>query len=121
VVIRGFIGWNDEVKAKGELLCKNHEVELALVRSGWIRTFSSIRSTTSTSKDPLRASAYLNELSDLMRFVLYGARQERIPLSEELRFIEKYIRLEQIRVAQSGFIAHQVEGNPGSISEIGSW
>ena len=118
-VIRGFVGWYDEVTLREDLLRKNHEVELALVRSRLdphflFNTLNNI--DVLIAKDPVRASAYLNELSDLMRFVLYGARQERIPLAEELRFIEKYIRLEQIRVAKAGFIVHEVEGNPGAIT-----
>ena len=118
-VIRGFTVWYDAVGAKEDLLRKNHEAELALVRSRLdphflFNTLNNI--DVLITKDPARASAYLNELSDLMRFVLYGARQDRIPLAEELGFIEKYIRLEQIRVAKSGFIVHEVVGSPGTIT-----
>jgi hypothetical protein len=118
-VIRGFIGWYDDVRVKEDLLRKTHEVELALVRSRLdphflFNTLNNI--DVLITKDPPRASAYLNELSDLMRFVLYGARQERIPLAEELGFIEKYVRLEQLRVAKSGFIVHDVVGSPGAIT-----
>ena len=118
-IIRGFTGWYDEVRAKEDLLRKNHEAELALVRSRLdphflFNTLNNI--DVLITKDPARASAYLNELSDLMRFVLYGARLDRIPLAEELGFIEKYIRLEQIRVAKSGFIVHKVVGSPGTIT-----
>jgi LytS/YehU family sensor histidine kinase len=117
-VIRGFIGWYGDVKVKEDLLRKNHEVELALVRSRLdphflFNTLNNI--DVLITKDPSRASTYLKELSELMRFVLYGSRQETIPLAEELGFIEKYIRLEQIRVARAGFIVHQVEGSPGAI------
>jgi len=118
-IIRGFVGWYDEVGAKEDLLRKNHEAELALVRSRLdphflFNTLNNI--DVLIAKDPVRASTYLNELSDLMRFVLYGARPDRIPLAEELGFIEKYIRLEQIRVAKSGFIVHDVVGSPGTIT-----
>jgi hypothetical protein len=118
LVIRGFIGWYDDIRVKEDLLRKNHEVELALVRSRLdphflFNTLNNI--DVLIARDPGRASTYLNELSDLMRFVLYGSRQEKIPLSEELGFIKKYIRLEQIRVAKAGLIVHEVHGNPDPI------
>lgn len=39
------------------------------------------------------------QLSELMRYVLYKANQEWVMLAEELKYIEDYIQLQQIRLA----------------------
>lgn len=39
------------------------------------------------------------QLSELMRYVLYRANQEQVMLAEELKYIEDYIQLQQIRLA----------------------
>lgn len=46
---------------------------------------------------PERANHYLAELAELMRRVLYHTRQGRIPLSEELETVRRYVALEALR------------------------
>jgi len=57
-------------------------------------------------KDAVKASAYLNKLSDIMRFMLYEAKPEKIPLQKEVTYIEKYIDLQKIRTANVNFIQY---------------
>jgi len=65
-------------------------------------------------KDPLKASAYLNKLSDIMRFMLYETKTEKIPLEKELTYIEKYVDLQKIRTFNTNFVNYSVKGSPAN-------
>jgi two-component system, LytTR family, sensor kinase len=61
-------------------------------------------------KNATQASDYLNKLSDIMRFMLYETKTDRISLSSELEYIKKYIELQKIRTANSNYIKLSVTG-----------
>jgi sensor histidine kinase YesM len=113
LVIKGFISWYNETKLKEILSQKNFEMELALVKSQinphfLFNTLNNI--DVLIGKDATRASLYLNKLSDIMRFMLYETKTEKIPLSKELAYIEKYIDLQRIRTATPNYVEYTVEG-----------
>ncbi len=115
LVMRGFVNWYGDIKVKEALTRKTHEVELALVRARLdphflFNTLNNL--DVLIARDPAIASEYLNKLSDIMRFVLYEARGERIPLADELQYIDKYIALERIRTRRAGYVVHEVTGDP---------
>ena len=64
-------------------------------------------------KDAVEASDYLNKLSDIMRFMLYETMADKILLSQEIEYIEKYIALQKIRTANVSYIHFTVSGNIG--------
>ena len=64
--------------------------------------------------DGPKASLYLNKLSAIMRFMLYETKVEKIPLSKELEYIEKYIELQKIRSINPGYVNFSVQGDPAS-------
>ncbi len=113
--LKGFLTWYEELKLKEELMGKNHRMELALVKSQLdphflFNTINNI--DVLISKDPAEASRYLNKLSDIMRFMLYETKGERIPLSKELEYIEKYIQLQKIRTANERYVSYERSGSP---------
>ncbi|WP_353484095.1 sensor histidine kinase [Haliscomenobacter sp.] len=113
LVIKGFISWYNETKLKEILSQKNFEMELALVKSQinphfLFNTLNNI--DVLIGKDAVRASLYLNKLSDIMRFMLYETKTEKIPLSKELAYIEKYIDLQRIRTATPNYVEYIVVG-----------
>lgn len=113
LVIKGFITWYNELKLKETLMQKNFDMELALVKSQinphfLFNTINNI--DVLIGKDAARASLYLNKLSDIMRFMLYETKTEKIPLSKELEYIEKYVELQRIRTATPNYVAYNVEG-----------
>ena len=63
-------------------------------------------------KDPDEASSYLNKLSDIMRFMLFDTKTDKIPLKNELSYIEKYIELQKIRTSNTNYVSYEVTGNP---------
>ena len=115
LVMRGFVGWYDDIAVKQQLRQKTSEVEAALVRAKLdphflFNTLNNI--DVLITRDPLTASLYLNKLCDIMRFVLYEASAERIPLASELEYIDRYIALERIRSTSVDFVTCTVTGDP---------
>lgn len=48
-----------------------------------------------------QASDLVLKLSDLMRYSLYGANEEKVPLQEEMEYINNYLDLEKYRHSQN--------------------
>lgn len=113
-VIRGFVSWFNELKIREMLREKNYEMEMALVKSQLdphllFNTINNIDSLILRDAD--RASEYLNKLSEIMRFVLYETKSDRILLSREIEYIEKYIALQRIRTSNKDYVHFAVSGS----------
>ncbi len=116
LVIRGFITWFNEIKLKQMLKDKNHEMEMALIKSQLDPhlLFNTINNIDSLIlKDAVAASDYLNKLSDIMRFVLYETTADKIFLAQEIEYIGKYIALQKIRTANESYVHFEVTGSIG--------
>jgi len=114
LVMKGFISWYGDIKVKEAMQQKNFETELALVKSQLSPhfLFNTINNIdVLIEKDAGKASAYLNKLSHIMRFMLYETKTELIPLQKEIAYIEKYIDLQKIRTSNQNFIQYSTEGN----------
>lgn len=114
IIIKGFITWYSEIKLKEELTSKNHLMELALIKSQLdphflFNTINNI--DILILKDVQLASEYLNKLSDILRFMLFETKTEKIALSKEIEYIEKYIALQKIRTSNDSFVSFTVSGN----------
>lgn len=119
LVIRGFIQWFDEIKLKEELSAKNYEMESALIKSQinphfLFNTLNNIDFLI--AKDAPKASEYLNKLSDILRYMVYDTKSEKIALSKELGYIEKYLELQKIRTANPDYINFEVVGNAENVT-----
>lgn len=113
LVMRGFITWYGDIRIKEALRQKNFETELALVKLQLSPhfLFNTINNIdVLIEKDPVKASAYLNKLSDIMRFMLYETKPENIPLEKELAYISKYVDLQKIRTSNVNFVDYSVSG-----------
>lgn len=118
LVIRGFVNWFDEIKLKEELAQKNYETEIALIKSQinphfLFNTINNI--DVLISKYPAKASNYLNQLSDILRYMVYDTKNDRIPLEKELDYIEKYLELQKIRTANPNYVNLTIEGDTNNI------
>ena len=114
LVLIGFLTSFREIKLKEELNRKNYEMELQLIKSQidphfLFNTLNNI--DVLIEKDASKASAYLNKLSDIIRFMLYETKTDRIPLAEELNYIDKYIELCRIRTSNPDYISYSVMGD----------
>ena len=117
LVMRGFITWFNEIKLRQILKDKNHEMEMALIKSQLdphllFNTINNI--DTLILRDPVEASDYLNKLSDIIRFVLYETTADKIPLSQEIEYIGKYIALQKIRTSNQTYAHFEVTGEVGN-------
>lgn len=114
LVIKGFVTWINEYKLREALQEQNHAMEMALIKSQLDPhlLFNTINNIDSLIlKDAIIASEYLNKLSDIMRFVLYETKADRIPLVKELEYIQKYIDLQKIRTANANYVHLEIIGS----------
>ena len=114
LVIRGFIASYSDIKLKEDLNKKNYEMELALMKAQLnphflFNTINNI--DVLIQKDPVKASGYLNKLSDIMRFMLYEIKTEKIELTKELSYIQKYMELQKIRTSNPEYVNYSVKGD----------
>lgn len=115
LIIRGFITWFEEAKLKEELIRKNYETEISLIKSQinphfLFNTINNI--DVLITKDSKKASVYLNKLSDILRYMVYEAKNEKILLTKELEYIEKYLKLQEIRTANPNYVSFEIVGEP---------
>ena len=112
-IIKGFITSYTDIQVKEELTQHSTQLELALVKSQisphfLFNTLNNI--DVLIQRDPKQASSYLIKLSEILRFMLYEAKDEPIPLSRELQHIYQYIDLQRIRTTIPNYITLHVEG-----------
>jgi sensor histidine kinase YesM len=118
LIIRGFITWFNEINLKKELLQRTYETEIALVKSQinphfLFNTINNI--DVLITKDATKASHYLNRLSDILRYMVYDTKSEKISLQKELDYIEKYIELQKIRTTNPNYVILSIEGEPKNL------
>ncbi|AUD02066.1 sensor histidine kinase [Spirosoma pollinicola] len=117
LVINGFITWFNDIKLNEALKEKTYEMEMALIKLQLDPhlLFNTINNIDALIlKDAVAASDYLNKLSDIMRFMLYETKPDKILLSKEIEYIEKYIALQKIRSSNKEYVQFTVTGNIGS-------
>jgi len=115
--IKGFATWVSEIRLKELLKEKNYEMEMALVKSQLDPhlLFNTINNIDALIlKDAVKASNYLNQLSGIMRFILYETKTELILLHKEVEYLEKYIALQKIRTANQKYVSFSVTGVMGN-------
>ncbi|MBL7709998.1 MAG: sensor histidine kinase [Chitinophagaceae bacterium] len=115
LLFKGFIFWYEDIALKEQLQRKNWETEMALVKAKLhphflFNTINNIDVLIHTDAD--KASGYLNQLSDILRFMLYETNSDAIPLTKELEYIDKYIALQRIRNAHAAFVRYELAGDP---------
>jgi hypothetical protein len=61
--------------------------------------------------EPQKASDYLKRLSEILRYVLYETSNEKVQLSSEVAYIQKYVELQKIRTLNNKFASVKIIGN----------
>jgi sensor histidine kinase YesM len=110
--------WYRKDKQTKELEKQNLRSELALLKNQinphfLFNTLNNIDSLIKTH--PSHASQSLIELSDMMRYMLYETKPERVSLRKELDYIENYLELQKLQYANPQLLDYSVSGNPGTI------
>lgn len=112
-IIKGFITWYADLKIKEQLQSHTHKMELDLIKLKLDPhfLFNTINNIDGMMiKNPEVASAYLDKLSSILRFMLYESKVDMIPLSKEIAYIQKYLDLQKIRTVNPDFINYTVSG-----------
>ena len=99
-VISYFQGLQRKESEKTELILKNKEMEISLLKSQinphfLFNTLNSISTLMHTSKD--QARKLITQLSDIFRYALDSHTGRMVKLAQEVDFIESYIRIQQVR------------------------
>ncbi|MEZ5038665.1 MAG: histidine kinase [Saprospiraceae bacterium] len=106
--------WIRDQKKQSELIQQSLSSELALLRSQinphfLFNTLNNI--DLLVFKNQQKASDSIVKLSEIMRYMLYEANTESVPLYKELQYLESMIDLIRLRVKDPAFIAFEVSGD----------
>ena len=121
--MRSFFNWFNLRKEKEQLTKQNHLIEMELVKAQLNPhfLFNSLNNIdVLIYKDQDQASAYLNKLSDIMRYMLFETKTELISFGTEYHFIEKYIALHQLRASNSDYVllTNEIENQNGNVASL---
>ena len=80
------------MKEKGQNYCTSK------VRSIHIFFFNTLNNLYGLiNKDPEQAGELVLELSELMRYSIYDGQKDRVPLIQEVEYLERYVNLHKMR------------------------
>jgi len=114
IVLRLSVDWFNRYRHEKELEEINKTTELALLRSQinphfLFNTLNNINSFS--TRDPEKTSYAIIKLSDIMRYMLYDAANEKVRLEQEVEYINNYIALQKLRYKENDFVKFIVEGD----------
>lgn len=103
---------------KNQLQIQNTESELALLKMQisphfLFNTLNNIDYLI--SRDTEKASTSISKLANILRYMIYDAKADRILLSDEIRHIEDYIELIRLRTLGAGYLNYRITGNTGRL------
>ena len=121
ITIRMSIRWREAETARREAVKSRTEAELKNLRNQLnphflLNTLNNIYALIAFDAD--KAQQAVQELSKLLRYVLYDNQQTYVPLSKEVDFIRNYIELMRIRVSASVRIDTRFDTKPDSQTPI---
>jgi len=114
VFIRSLKQWYESQQHSRELELQNKTGEIALLRMQinphfLFNTLNNIHALIGIDKE--KAADALVMLSDIMRYMLYDAVVEKVPLDQELQYLESYITLQKMRLINPDQVRLTIEGN----------
>ncbi len=119
---RGFLrNWRlaelEAEKAKQESIKANYESLKNQVNPHFL--FNSLNALTSlVYEDQDKAAKFIKQLSEVYRYVLDTRNREVVPIDEELKFMESYLFLQQIRFGEKLRIRNELAGLSGSVPPL---
>lgn len=107
IIFRLAIDWFENRETRKELEKQNIKTELALLRSQinphfLFNTLNNINSFATKKSD--KTSFAIIKLSEIMRYMLYEARENKVFIEKEILHIENYLALQKLRYKTSDFI-----------------
>jgi sensor histidine kinase YesM len=116
VIFRKFSDSIKLEKEKQNLILQNTQSELELLKMQisphfLFNTLNNIDYLI--TNDTAKASNSISRLGDILRYMIYDAKADRIMLSDEIRHIEDYIGLIRLRTSGTDFLTYCRTGQPG--------
>lgn len=112
-ILRIYVEWkkNDTLRKKVENEKINSELQFLKTQLNPHFLFNSLNAIYSLSikKSPDTSEAIIN-LSELMRYMLYEANRDFVPLTKEVIYIQNYIQLQRLRLSNSEEVTINVYG-----------
>jgi two-component system LytT family sensor kinase len=114
LLIKFTVDWFQSQRQKSELINQNQASELALLRSQinphfLFNTLNNIYSLVYQKSDD--APDAVMKLSSIMRYMLYDANFEKVPLKKEIEYLISFIELQKLRVKSRNFIEINIKGD----------
>jgi len=119
-----FLAWifrkfSDSLKLEQEkqaLMLQNAQSELALLKMQvsphfLFNTLNNIDYLVTS--DIAKASASIAKLGDILRYMIYDAEAEKIPMSREIKLIQDYIELIRLRTSGENYLNMSITGSAG--------
>ncbi len=98
LIIVAYIKYREKkIKEKNKLLLLEQKLLRSQMNPHFI--FNSLTSIQSFifENNPIEAGSYLSKFSDLIRSILYNSREEFISLEKEIKTLENYLEIQQLR------------------------
>jgi len=106
--------WYRNEKQKREMQSEKLVSELSFLRSQvnphfLFNTLNNIYALSNRKSD--KAPAAIQKLSELMRYMLYESKDEKVRLSKEIEYLKNYIDLQKLRLTEDVRIVFETEGD----------
>lgn len=112
--LRMYEEWILNVQNKKEIEAKQNVTKLESLKNQLNPhfLFNSLNSIYSlANKKSNEAPEAIITLSELMRYMLYRTNEKLVPLQQELNYIENYIKLQRLRIANDANVKINIRGN----------
>jgi sensor histidine kinase YesM len=109
--------WADKARSKAE--AARTDAELSNLRNQinphfLLNTLNNIYALTAFDKE--KAQEAIQELSKMLRHILYDYQQPAVPLQDEVEFIDNYVKLMKIRLPQTVKVDFDVNASKSDIT-----
>ncbi|WP_100610711.1 sensor histidine kinase [Confluentibacter lentus] len=112
--LRVYTEWNRNERKKKEIEVQKSSTELHFLKHQLSPhfLFNSLNSIYSlTTKKSNDAPEAVITLSELMRYMLYETNNEFVPLKSELHYIQNYLKLQRLRIANNENVTLNIHGS----------
>lgn len=112
-LLRLYVEWrkNEDLRKKVENEKVNSELQFLKTQLNPHFLFNSLNAIYSLSvKNSNSTSEAIISLSELMRYMLYEADKDMVPLNKELEYIKNYVQLQRLRLSDSVNVHLKISG-----------
>jgi len=111
--LRLYLEWrkNEDIRKKVENEKVNSELQFLKTQLNPHFLFNSLNTIYSLSvKHATGTPDAIISLSEMMRYMIYEADRDKVPLSKELNYIQNYVQLQKLRLSDSVNVSLKISG-----------